>query len=190
MVISTGKERYIMSLLRKITSAFSGFFLALIGGCTNSTTAQIPAVEPFDIKAYAGLWYEIARMPNWFEKGMSDITAFYSLEPDGKIKVVNSGMKNGRRKEITGKAWFTVRPQVGALRVSFFYPFSGVYKIIHINDTYTLAVVAGGDYSLLWILARTPVISEAELERTVQWITAMGFESGKLIYTQKNMTLP
>ena len=161
----------------------SGIFCSLFCiGCSNATTAGIPAVTPFDINSYMGRWYEIARMPTWFERGMTGVSAFYSLETDGSVKVVNSGMKNGKLRKITGKARFAVRPGTGDLRVSFFYPFSGVYKVIYVDNAYTVAVVTGGDYSQLWILARTPVISESELERLLQWTANLGYENGNLIF--------
>jgi apolipoprotein D and lipocalin family protein len=161
----------------------SALLLALGWGCSDPTTAGIPAVEPFDIRQYTGLWYEIARLPNWFETGMTNITALYTLEKDGTVKVVNSGVKNGRKTQITGKARFAVRPGVGNLRVRFFYPFSSVYKVIYLDSCYTVAIVTGSDYSKLWILARTPQISEAQLENLVRKVTNLGFESGNLIYS-------
>lgn len=159
----------------------------LWSSCTDSTTAGIPAVEYFDAGSYAGVWYEIARMPNWFEKDMYNVKAVYTLGSDGTLKVVNSGMRRGKLKTITGKAWFAVRPDVGDLRVQFFFPFTGVYKIIYLDTAYTAAVVTGGDYSKLWILSRTPQISEKETIRLVQWITALGYESGRLIFTKQNI---
>lgn len=169
-----------------ILSAAAGA-LFLWGGCSNPTTAGIPAVEYFDADAYMGIWYEIARMPNWFERGMYNVKACYTLDPDGTVKVVNSGMRDGKCKEITGKAWFTVRPDVGALRVQFFFPFSGEYKIIYLNKDYSAAVVAGSDYSRLWILARRPQIRENELIKLVQWVTSLGFESSRLIFTKQEI---
>lgn len=160
----------------------SALLLALGWGCSDPTTAGIPAVEPFDIRQYTGLWYEIARLPNWFEKGMTNITALYTLEKDGTVKVVNSGIKNGKKTDITGKAWFAVRPEVGNLRVRFFYPFSSVYKVIYVDNAYSVAIVTGSDYSKLWILARTPSIPEAQLENLVRKVTNLGFESDALIY--------
>ena len=169
--------------MRKLFIFLGSIFCSLLGfGCSDPTTAGIPAVTPFDINAYAGRWYEIARMPNWFERGLSDISAFYSLEADGTVKVVNRGFKKGKLKEITGKAWFTVRPEVGELRVSFFYPFSSVYKVIYADNAYSVAAVTGGDYSRLWILARTPHLDEETLERVLQWCANLGFENQKLIF--------
>lgn len=159
--------------------------VSLLCGCTCSTTAGIPAVEYFDLASYAGSWYEIARMPNWFERGMSNVTACYSLNADGTVKVLNSGLRNGKVKSITGKAWFTVRPDVGMLRVQFFFPFSGIYKIIYLDEKYSVAVVTGGDFSSLWILSRTPRISEKKLIRLLQWISALGYDTSKLIFTEQ-----
>ena len=61
-------------------------------------------VKVLDIPRFMGKWYEIARYDHTFEKGMSHVTAEYSLEPNGKIRVVNKGIKNGKPKEIVGKA--------------------------------------------------------------------------------------
>ena len=170
-------------MYRYLIKMGSALLLFLGWGCSDPSTAGIPAVEPFDIHRYTGLWYEIARLPNWFEKGMTQITALYTLEKDGSVKVVNSGLKNGKKTHITGKAWFAVRPEVGNLRVRFFYPFSSVYKVIYLDSCYTVAIVTGSDYSKLWILARTPQISEAQLENLVRKVTNLGFESGNLIYS-------
>ena len=172
--------------MKKCLFFLGSVFCSLFGfGCSDPTTAGIPAVTPFDIRAYAGRWYEIARMPNWFEHGMYNVRASYSLNPDGSLKVVNSGMRCGKHKSITGRAWFTVRPDVGALRVQFFFPFSSVYKVIYLDNSYSVAVVTGEDYSHLWILARTPQIPEGELIKLVQYVTFLGFESGKLIFTKQ-----
>lgn len=159
--------------------------LLFCSGCTNSTTEGIPAVEYFNAASYAGTWYEIARMPNWFERGLYNVRASYTLNPDGTLKVVNSGMRCGKLKSVTGKAWFTVRPEVGELKVQFFFPFSSVYKIIYVNNDYSIAVVTGSDYSLLWILARTPQIPQNELIKLIQYVTALGYESENLIFTKQ-----
>ena len=176
-------EKGEVEMVRSFCFAPLSVLFCLCGGCTNSTTASIPAVTPFDAASYSGVWYEIARMPHWFERGMSNVKAVYTLEKDGTIKVVNSGIRSGRHKSVNGKAWFTVRPDVGELRVSFQYPFSGIYKVIWIDNAYSVAVVTGGDYSYLWILARKPQISENELEKLLQWITALGYETDQLIFT-------
>lgn len=163
-----------------LTMLFAGIFCA---GCTNSTTEGIPAVENFQVERYAGKWYEIARMPNWFEKGMSNITAVYTVNSDGTLKVVNSGIKNGKSRSITGKAWFASRRDIGDLLVRFPYSFASPYRIIWLDNDYKMAVVTGSSYASLWILARKPAISSDELNKLLQWISALGYETGNLIFT-------
>ena len=78
-------------------------------------------VKVLDIPRFMGKWYEIARYDHTFEKGMTHVTAEYSLESNGKIRVINKGIKNGKPKEIVGKA---KQPNPieypGRLEVSFF----------------------------------------------------------------------
>ena len=172
--------------MKKAFLFLAGVFLLLFCcGCSNGTTAGIPAVEYFNAASYTGIWYEIARMPSWFEWGMYNVKACYSLNPDGTLKVVNSGYRNGKLKTVTGKAWLAVRPDVGMLKVQFFFPFSGIYKIIYLDQGYTLAVVTGGDYARLWILSRTPEIREETLTKLLQWISALGYETENLIFTEQ-----
>lgn len=162
-------------------------FVGIIcSGCTNSTTEGIPVVQGFQSARYAGKWYEIARMPNWFERGMNNVTAVYSVNPDGTFKVVNTGVRGKKRHSVTGKAWFVSRPDIGELKVSFCFPFSSPYRIIYLDNDYSAAVVTGGNYAQLWILSRTPVMPPDELEKLLQWITALGYETEKLIFPGQN----
>ena len=74
--------------------------------CESQCMAQVnnSTVKNFEIEKFVGKWYELARYDHFFERGMTNVTADYTLLDDGKIRVVNSGIKNGRKKEIVGKA--------------------------------------------------------------------------------------
>ena len=87
--------------MKQLANGVFVFFLLIISGCAEGP--DIPVVTGFDAARYMGQWYEIARLPNRFEKGMTEVRAVYSLRPDGRIDVVNSGMKDGRKKSITGR---------------------------------------------------------------------------------------
>ena len=151
-----------------------------IFGCSEMKTASIPAVEKFDLKRYCGRWYEIARLHNWFERGMSDVIATYSLEPDGSVKVVNQGVRHGKKVTAIGKAMVAGKRGQGELQVSFQWPFRGSYRVIWLNDNYTLAAVCGDRMNYLWILARTPDISFKELDEVIGFLRARGFAVDKL----------
>jgi lipocalin len=78
-------------------------------------------VKELDIPRFMGKWYEIARYEHFFEKGMTHVTADYTLLDNGKIRVENKGIKNGEPKTITGKAKQpNPKKFPGRLKVSFF----------------------------------------------------------------------
>ena len=154
-----------------------------IFGCSEKRTSSIPAVENSDLKRYCGKWYEIARLPNWFERGMSDVTATYTLAPDGSVKVINRGIRHGKKVIANGIARFPGESDRGELEVSFQWPFWGGYRVIWLDENYTLAAVCGDRMNYLWILARTPEISFKELDKVIDFLRSRGFSIEKLEFT-------
>lgn len=152
-------------------------------GCSNcSTTADIPAVSGFDVNRYLGKWYEIARLPFYFEKDMSMVTANYFLTPDGKLHVINSGIKNGKPKEIHGYVRNAGAPGTGELEVSFFRPFYGKYRIIYLDKDYQVALVTSDCRDKLWILSRTPELPPETLADLLFMLNKMKFNTAELIF--------
>jgi len=163
------------------------FLLALLlAGCV-SMPENIKPVDNFQGARYLGKWYEIARLDHSFERGLTDVTADYSLQDDGGIKVVNRGFsaKENKWKEAQGKAYFVNRSDQGFLKVSFFGPFYGSYIVFELDqEKYSYALVCGPDRSYLWLLARSPKINEDLKKRLISKAAALGFDTGKLIYVQ------
>ncbi|MFM8444717.1 MAG: lipocalin family protein [Methylococcus sp.] len=154
----------------------------------------ITAVKGFDVNRFAGTWYEIARLDHGFEKGMSHVTAEYSLEPDGDLKVINKGFdtKTGKWQVSEAKAKFIESPDVGRLKVSFFGPFYGSYNIIDLDDKdYSYAMVTGPSTRFFWILSRQKTLDNAVMQRLVQKAISLGFKLERLVYVdQKDETAP
>lgn len=158
--------------------------LLLAVGC-----AGIPqGVEPigdFELDRYLGKWYEIARLDHPFERGLTRVTAEYSLRDDGGVRVLNRGYSEaeGAFQEAEGRARFAGPEDVGYLEVSFFGPFFGSYIIIELDkEDYQYALVCGPDRSYLWILARTPELDEDVLTMLVDRAAALDFDTDALIY--------
>lgn len=142
-------------------------------------------VSDFEIDRYLGTWYEIARLDHRFERGLTNVTANYTLRDDGGVRVVNRGFqtKKGEWDEAVGKAYFVDSPDVGRLKVSFFGPFYGGYNILELDiEDYQYALVAGPNRSYLWILARSPDLSEAIVQSLVEKARDLEFPVEKLIY--------
>lgn len=158
--------------------------MLLIGGCVRMPEGVEP-VTNFDVNRYLGTWYEIARLDHSFERGLTQVTAEYSLAENGAIKVINRGYNPVEKKwkEAQGRAYFVDSPQVGSLKVSFFGPFYGGYNIVELDhENYSYALVCGPRLTYLWILSRTPVLNEITLQELVSRAKSLGFDTDNLIY--------
>ena len=145
--------------------------------------SALPTVPYVDLKRYLGRWYEIARYPNRFEKpGIRDVTATYTLRPDGRISVVNACYHpDGRREAASGWAKVSDTGTNAKLRVTFFWPFFGNYWVIDLAPDYEYAVIGEPSRKYLWILSRTPEMSEESYRAITQRLTALGYDPSRLI---------
>jgi apolipoprotein D and lipocalin family protein len=146
---------------------------------------ELKPITPFDLSRYLGAWYEIARLPAWFERDMDQVTATYSLKPDGMVKVENAGIKKGKPTNTLGKAKLAGASNVGQLKVAFFLSFYADYTIIALDTEAYRWVMVASSMDYLWILCRTPHMDQRLLSGLVDKAAAMGFDTGKLYYTKQ-----
>lgn len=166
--------------------------MLLLGGCTGAPQGVSP-VTGFELERYLGTWYEIARLDHRFERGLTNVMATYSLREGGGISVVNRGYdpEVEEWQEAQGKAYFLDDETVGMLEVSFFGPFYGGYNIIALDfEDYAWSMVAGPDRSYLWILARSPKLPDATLERLIAEARALDFPVEGLIRVSHDLPTP
>ena len=155
-------------------------------GCV-SVPDGIKPVENFQADRYLGKWYEIARLDHSFERGLSQVSAEYTLRADGGIDVLNRGYseKDKKWKLAKGRAAFAGDKDKGFLKVSFFGPFYGSYVIFDLDqENYRHALVCGPDRSYLWILARDKTLDTEIQNRLLAKAAASGFETNKLIFVK------
>jgi apolipoprotein D and lipocalin family protein len=144
------------------------------------------AVAPkVDLNRYLGTWYEIARFPNRFEAGCTNVTATYAMREDGDISVVNSCTKDGATEAIEGKAWVV---DSGKLKVTF-VPWLGAiaagdYWVLDVKSNYSMAVVGAPKGGFGWILARKPTLSQADKDRALGVFAANGYDTTQLEWVQ------
>jgi apolipoprotein D and lipocalin family protein len=156
-----------------------------LAACTGIPEGIEP-VDTFELEPYLGTWYELARLDHRFERGLSNVTATYTLRDDGGVDVVNRGYRadKGEWDEATGKAYFVDSPDVGRLKVSFFGPFYGAYNVFELGDNYEYSLVAGPDRSYLWILGRDPELPPDLLDELIGKAQAAGFDTAELIIVE------
>ncbi|MFC4701449.1 lipocalin family protein [Glaciecola siphonariae] len=162
-------------------------FIAILSSCTGIPQGVTP-VTGFEKERYLGTWYEIARLDHSFERGLEQVTATYSEQDDGGIKVINRGFnpKKNEWKTAEGKAYFVNEDDVGHLKVSFFGPFYASYVIIELDKKdYEYALVSGPDTDYLWILSRQPVLSKDIVLSLESKAASLGFDTSALIYVNQ-----
>jgi len=166
--------------MKKLTLVFVIFLMGCVGIPEN-----VKPVNDFKLEKYLGKWYEIARLDHSFERGLTRVTADYSLRDDGGVRVINRGYSTEKNAwdEAEGKAYFVKEQDQGYLKVSFFGPFYGAYVIFELDhDNYQYSLVSGPDKSYLWILARTPELNGDIKDMLVEKAADSGFDTAKLIF--------
>jgi len=155
-------------------------FLATVLLLTScKTTQELKTVDYVDLERYQGKWYEITKIPNRFERNLIYVTANYTLKENGKIKVLNDGYntKKGKYEKAVGEAKVN---GPGKLGVSFFKPFYGDYYIMELDEDYQWVLVGSPSRDYLWILARTPQISEELITELSKKAENAGFDISRL----------
>lgn len=156
------------------------------------TSPMIPKnatpVGEFNVNRYLGRWYEIARIDHTFEKDLNNVTAEYSLNENGTIKVVNTGYNYSTKKwkSAEGKAKFRNDTTTAALKVSFFGPFYSGYNVIALDNDYQHALVAGKNLDYLWILSRQVVIPDSVRKDFLDTAKNSGYDTSRLIWVEHN----
>ncbi|MEN9774336.1 MAG: hypothetical protein RL322_1406 [Pseudomonadota bacterium] len=166
-----------------------GLVVALIvvttvfAGCTGLPRGVEPVTD-FDVQRYQGEWFEIMRLDHRFERGLTHVTARYSLDTNGTVTVVNGGFDPVacRWRSAEARARFINAPSTASLAVTFFWPFAGGYHVVDLDrHAYQWAMVAGPTHSYLWILARTPELDPSILSALIQRAQGLGFPTNELI---------
>ena len=148
-------------------------------------TVDNSTVKQLDLERFMGRWYEIARYDHRFERGMSHVTATYSLLGDGRIRVVNEGVKDGKHKTARGKGKQPDASQPGKLKVSFFLWFYADYYVLDIAPDYSYVLVGSSSDKYLWIMSRTPSLPRPVLDSLLAKLRRRGYDTSKLIFVEQ-----
>lgn len=160
--------------------------IVLAAGCSHAPLDSQP-MPKVEAARYMGKWYEIARLPNRFEKGCAGVTAEYELKGDGTVSVLNTCHEKdpaGPARQAKATAW-SVDPSGSRYEVSFFRPFKAPYWVIALEPEYRWAVVGHPKKKYLWILSRTPKMAEADEKAAFGAAAALGYDMGTVERTKQ-----
>ncbi|WP_318502299.1 lipocalin family protein [Photobacterium leiognathi] len=163
---------------------FLTVLMTVLNGCTTGKPETITPVSSFELNKYLGTWYEIARLDHSFERNLDKVSATYSMNADGSVKVINKGFNTQKQqwKEAIGKAKFVKTQDVGYLKVSFFGPFYGSYIIFYLEPDYSTALISSYNYEYLWLLSRQKQLTTEQLQKYLTIAQQAGFDTSKLIF--------
>ena len=166
-----------------------------LAGCANSGTGSIPKPPPqtmqVDLQRYQGTWYELARLPMFFQRNCVQSEAHYGLRDDGRIDVTNRCRdKDGEWIEAKGVAEPQVEGQTDKLWVRFdnwaskLLPIKGDYWVIYHDEDYRVALVGHPEHKYLWLLSRTPEVDQETRDKLLSVARAQGYVTSDLIWRQ------
>ena len=172
-----------LALFFFITALHMSFAPMNAFGSDTDDERPVTTVHEVNLERYVGVWYEIAKIPNRFQKQcVRGTTAEYTLREDGRISVVNQCFKeDGRLDDANGVAKVVDTKSNAKLKVSFvsflgWRPFWGDYWVIGLDESYEWAVIGTPDRKYGWILARTPALDENTMEEIFAIIEHNGYK--------------
>ena len=164
-------------------------FLLACGLMLAGSSAQaddLPAITPVpnvDLPRFMGDWYVIATIPSWFEKDAWNPVETYRLEPDGRIDTLyryRKGGFDGARKEIASTGFVTPGTGNAVWGVQLLWPIKAQYLITYVNDDYTQTIIARDKRDYVWVMARTPTISQADYDALVERVRDLRYPMERL----------
>ena len=173
----------------------------LLGGCANSSNDSLApnTVSSVDLKRYQGTWYELARLPMFFQRNCAQSEAHYSLKPDGNVAVLNRcRTAEGKWEEAKGTATPQVEGKTDKLWVEFDNWVStllpgvtkGDYWVLYLGDNYSTALVGNPDRKYLWLLSRKPHVDQQTRDELLSKAQQQGYDTTRLIWRTPDADMP
>ncbi len=166
----------------RIWALCAALLATLISGCA-AKGPEMKTVEQVDLERFMGPWYVIANIPTFLEKEAYNAIETYELNDDGTIATTftfNKGGFDGDEKEYNPKG-FVVDTESNALwGMRFVWPIKADYRIVYLDDDYTQTIVGRQKRDFVWIMARTPTISDADYDKLIDFTESLGYDVSKI----------
>ena len=162
---------------------------ATLTGCSTANQDMLKATDkPIDLDSFMGDWYVIGSIPiDLFfasEAGAHNAVESYALNEDGSIDTRYRFRKDGFDGELKqfNPTGFVYNTETNTeWRMQFVWPFKSAYLIVHVDDDYQETIIGVPDRSYIWIMSRTPDVSDADYDRLVQMAADVGYDTDKIV---------
>ena len=151
----------------------------LVLAACSTTHPPLETVDQVELERFMGDWYVIANIPTFVEKEAHNALESYRLDDDGTIATTftfRKGAFDGPEKKYTPRGFVRDTQSNAAWDMQFIWPFKGDYLITYLTEDYSQTVISRTKRDYVWIMARTPQISESDYQRMVDHVEASGYD--------------
>jgi apolipoprotein D and lipocalin family protein len=166
--------------LRSVLAVLAALAFA---GCTSVPRPPVPTVATVDLQRFMGDWYVIACIPTWIERDAWNAVESYRLDPDGTIATTftfREGGFDGPERRYTPRGYVIDKDSNAVWGMQFVWPIKADYRIAYLADDYGQTVIARDQRDYVWIMARTPEMSETDYAHLTSFVASMGYDVAKL----------
>jgi len=167
-------------LIRKTFLTLSG--AALLSAC-QASLPPLETVDYVDLERFMGDWYVIANIPTFVEKGAHNAVESYRLDEDGTIATTFTFRKDafdGPEKQYHPRGYVRDTESNAVWGMQFVWPFKGDYRVIYLADDYSATIIGRNPRDYVWLMARSPAISDEQYRQAVQLIADAGYDTTQL----------
>jgi len=168
---------------RRAAALVAALAIVLITGCDDARGEPMETVPYVDLKRFMGDWYVVANIPTFVEKGAYNPVESYKLNPDGTIATTftfNKDGFDGPLKTFHPKGFVLDKETNAHWGMQFIWPFKGDFRIIYLDDDYQTTVIGRAKRDYVWVMSRTPELSDADFQRMKTFIESVGYDGSKL----------
>lgn len=155
---------------------------ALLSACA-AKGPEMKTVEYVDLERFMGNWYVIANIPTFLEKGAHNAVETYELNDDGTIDTTFTFLKDGfdgEQKEYTPKGFVQDTGSNALWGMRFIWPIKADYRIVYLDEDYSQTMIARQKRDFVWIMARTPSISDEDYAHLINFAESIGYDVTKI----------
>lgn len=157
--------------------------LLTLAGCGDQSKPTIPPVPSVDLARFMGDWFVIAHIPTRLERNAFDAVESYNLRPDGRVQTTFRYRDKSFDAPIkTLRPVGTVRPGFSnaVWNMQFIWPFQAEYVVVYLNDDYSQTIIGRSARDYVWLMARTPTISDADYASAMERFRALGYDVSRV----------
>ena len=169
-------------VLNNLVKVFYSLIFILLTGCATAMK-PIPLVNSVDLPKFMGDWYVIAAIPTAIEKEVYNGIENYKMNADGTIATTFTfykGAFDGPFKKYEPKGFVQKEGNNALWGMQFIWPIKAEYRITYLDDAYQRTIISRNARDYVWIMARTPQISDAQYKELIDVVASYGYDMSKL----------